>query len=484
MKTWREYLSPIVYLSNNLISLIGVVIVTTAAVLWLLLLPSSFHMEGQNPYLGILSWLILPGVFIFGLILIPLGIWFQWRKTSGGRLLPENLPSLDLQNPKLRRLAIFVIATTAVNLLIASHGSYTAVEYMDSVTFCGLTCHTVMKPEFTAYQNSPHSRVECVKCHIGPGASWFVKSKLSGVRQVFAVALNTYERPIPTPVQNLRPARDTCEACHWPDKYGGERLRLIEKFSDDEQNSKTTTVLMMHIGGSLSGGHRGIHGAHVGKGVTIKYRPEDEKRSKIPWASREVDGKTAEYVADGAKDWQKIPERTMDCVDCHNRPTHIYEMPDRGMDRVMHENTALASLPFFKKQGVELLKGNYASQEVAEKEIPAKLAAYYKQSYPNVKPELVEAGGKAVFSVYARNVFPEMRLTWGSYTNNIGHMDFPGCFRCHDDGHVQSGSAGIKLTQDCSTCHEVLAMEEKDPKILESLGLVKPAATAPTPAGH
>ena len=483
MNRWREYLSPIIYFSQNFISLTGVVLVTTAAVLWLFLLPSSFAMETHNPYVGIISWLLIPGVFIFGLILIPLGMWIQRHREHGGKILPEQLPALNLQDPKLRRIAGFVLVTTLVNIIIAGHGTYTAVEYMDGVTFCGLTCHTVMRPEYTAYQNSPHSRVECVKCHIGPGASWFVKSKVSGARQVIAVALGTYERPIATPVQNLRPARDTCESCHWPDKYGGERLRFIDKFNDDEQNSKVSTVLMMHIGGQARGSHAGIHGAHVAKGVTIKYRPEDIKRSKIPWVSRTINGQTTEYVADGAKGYENIPEREMDCVDCHNRPTHIFEMPDRGMDRVMNERPDLALLPFFKKQAVELLKANYPSQEVAEKEIATKLAAYYRQSYPNTRPDVVEAGAKAIYSVYGRNVFPEMKLTWGSYTNNIGHMDFPGCFRCHDDSHNAAG--GKKITQDCSTCHEVLAMEEKDPKILESLGLRKPVAeAAPAPSGH
>lgn len=474
MRSWREYLSPIVYFSQNWISLTGVVLVTTATVLWLFLLPSSFTLETHNPYVGILSWLLLPAVFILGLILIPLGIFIQ-RHREHGRLLPDQIPALNLNDPRLRRLATFVLVTTFVNLLIAGHGSYTAVEYMDGVTFCGQTCHTVMRPEYTAYQNSPHSRVECVKCHIGPGASWFVKSKLSGARQVLAVAFNTYERPIPTPVQNLRPARDTCESCHWPDKYGGERLRFIEKYTDDEQNSKTTTVLLMHIGGLANGSHQGIHGAHVGKGVTIRYRPEDEKRSKIPWISREIGGKTTDYLADGAKDWQKLPERVMDCVDCHNRPTHIFEMPEAGMDRIMEERPELVSLPFLKKQGVQVLKANYASQEQAEREIASKLTDFYK-AYPNVQRESVDAAAKAIFSVYGRNVFPEMKLTWGSYNNNIGHMDFPGCFRCHDEAHAKSDGSGAKLTQDCSTCHEVLAMEEKDPKILESLGLQKAAS--------
>ena len=128
------------------------------------------------------------------------------------RLTVREYPKIDLRSPYLRRALLLVGLLTFVNFAIMGAASYKGVEYMDSAQFCGQTCHTVMSPEFTAYVNSPHSRVACVECHIGPGAPWFVKAKISGVRQVFAVTLKTYSRPIPSPVHELRPARDTC-AC-------------------------------------------------------------------------------------------------------------------------------------------------------------------------------------------------------------------------------------------------------------------------------
>ena len=202
------WLSPLVYLSTNWISLLGVVLVTSSTIFWLFLLPVSLGGgEVKNPYFGILGFLLLPTIFIFGLLLIPAGIWLRFSRERKRGVYPVELPPLDFKNVRLRRLLVFIGVTTFANLVIASQTSYEAVNYMDSVTFCGKTCHTVMHPEFAAYQNSPHSRVECVKCHIGPGASWFVRSKLSGVGQVFAVTFNTYPRPIPTPVRNLRPAR-------------------------------------------------------------------------------------------------------------------------------------------------------------------------------------------------------------------------------------------------------------------------------------
>ena len=292
-----QWLSPVVYLSNNALSLIGVVLVTTAAVLWIFLLPTLWGGTAENPYMGILVFLALPTAFIAGLVLIPVGIvLFRRRKQKAGAY-PHVFPPLDFKNVEFRRLLGFFIATTIVNVVIAGQLTYAAVNYMDSVEFCGKTCHTVMQPEFTAYQNSPHARVECVKCHIGPGAGWFVRSKLSGVGQVFAVTFNSYPRPIPTPVRNLRPARETCETCHWPQKFGGDRLRVINKFADDEQNTHTQTVLLMRIGGGNSGSV-GIHGAHLGTGVQMRYAPSDESRQTIPVVEyTKGDGKWTRFVS-------------------------------------------------------------------------------------------------------------------------------------------------------------------------------------------
>jgi hypothetical protein len=370
---------------------------------------------------------------------------------------------------------MFLVLTTFANVIIASHLSYSTIGYMESTTFCGLTCHSVMAPEYTAYQNSPHSRVDCVKCHIGPGASWFVKSKLSGAHQVIAVNLNTFERPIPTPVENLRPARDTCEGCHWPDKYGGDRLRIIPKYGDDEANSRTMTVLNMRIGGGRT--RRGIHGAHVGPGVHISYAATDRKRQNIARVRVANEGAAPiDYYGKDVKqdEANRLELRVMDCVDCHNRPTHIFELPERGMDRILSAGDASSTLPFLKKKGVEFLTASYGSREEALKTIPAKIEAYYRDSQAAVykaRQQDVQRAAKAVASVYERNVYPDMKLSWGTYINNIGHTDFPGCFRCHDEEHTAPGDK--KISQDCSTCHEMLAMDEAAPKILTDLGIAQ-----------
>lgn len=466
-------LSPLVHLSNNWVSLIGVVVVTTATVFWLFLLPTTMRGEVHNPYNGILAFLLLPVLFFAGLILIPLGIYWRNRREKLHGLYPAEFPPLNLRNVEFRRLLTFVGVTTFANIVIASQLAYGAVSYMETVSFCGQTCHTVMQPEFTAYQSSPHSRVECVQCHIGPGESWFVRSKLSGIRQVFAVMFHTYETPIPTPVRNLRPARETCEACHWPQKYGEDRLRVINKFGDDENNSPVKTVLLMKIGGGNHG--IGIHGTHLGPGVNIRYGHSDVQRQVIPWIEYSGPGGKTVYRAEGAPvDGKGLSIREMDCIDCHNRPSHAYKLPERAVDESMSTGELSASLPFVHKKSIEILKKAYASRETAATQIPAALAAFYRDTYPAIYKERqaeVVKTATSLLAIYNRNVFPAMKVTWGAYPNNIGHTDFPGCFRCHDDSHASQD--GRKVTQDCGACHSLLAMEEAAPKILTELGVVE-----------
>lgn len=466
----RAKLSPLVYLSNNWISRIGVFLVSAAGVFWLFMLPTYLQgHSGGSAYIGILLYLIFPMVFFAGLALIPVGIYLRKRQLGADTPMRDvlGMQSLRWQNPDVRKLMVFIGLATGANIIIAANLSYRAVEHMDSVQFCGQTCHVVMKPEFTAYQNSPHSKVECVQCHIGPGASWFVQSKLSGMHQVFAVAFNTFERPIPTPVENLRPARETCEGCHWPDRYGGERLRVIPHFTDEGQ--LTQTVLLMRIGGGNVAGS-GIHSRHVGQGIKIRYGHTDRTRQTIPYVEYSVRGtNNREYFAEKATaaDVAKLQMREMDCVDCHNRPSHNTDLPERALDNAMAAGNVVPSIPGVRKAALEILKKEYTSTAQAEAEIPVamKKAIAGKGSEADVDRTV-----KGVLAVWQRNIFPEMKITWGTYVNNIGHNDFPGCYRCHDDKHkTQDGKATI--SQDCNACHVLLSMEESKPKILKDLGM-------------
>jgi len=478
-----EWLSPLVFLSNNPLSLIGVVVVTTATVLWVFLLPTLFEHNTSNPYLGIPAFLLLPGVFIGGLILIPVGIVLRRRSRLRQGLEVVSITTLSLDSPQLRRVLSFIAVASIANVIIVSQWGYSAVSYMGTASFCGLTCHKVMQPEYTAYVDSPHSHVACEECHIGAGASWFVRSKLSGVGQVFAVALNNYPRPIASPVQNLRPSRETCEQCHWPARFSGDQLLVRTSYGVDEQNQPASTVLEMKVGGHAWNGSVGIHGVHGTNGVA--YTATDGHRQVIPRVTYTApDGKVTVYNSTSAKatatDLAHGEKRTMDCVDCHNRPTHAFQLPERAVDGAMAQGQISPSLPYIKREAVAALRRSYPDRDTAVREIATYLNTFYRTNYPQVigaNAAGVKNASDAVQAIYLRNVFPEMKITWGTYVNNLGHTDFPGCFRCHDGDHVSAD--GRSIPNDCSTCHNLIAVEEKDPKILSGLGITPGAPKGP-----
>lgn len=463
---------PVIFLSHNVISRLGVVLTSTSAITLLLTYGFQLYGYAPNPYMGILLFLILPGVFVAGLVLIPLGIYRDFRRQRRVGTLPLTYPKVDLSDRRLRQTALFIALMTALNVPIFAIASYRGTVYMETVQFCGQTCHSVMTPEYTAYQRSPHARVACVQCHIGPGAPWFVRSKLSGSYQVLAVTFNLYPRPIPTPVRSLRPARETCEECHWPEKFSGDKLVVRSKFGDDEKNTPTRTVLLLHIGGRA--GNRalvGIHGRHLG---LVRYRA-DEKRQVIPWVGHQnPDGSFTEFVSTDspATPVQLAPgaPREMDCMDCHNRPTHRYDMPEEVVNRALDAGRLSPALPFLHKVSIDLLKRNYPSKLAAQTQLPEALRAYYRAGYFSVynsqRAQIEQAAG-TLLEIYNGNIFPEMNVTWGTYPNNLGHNDFPGCFRCHDGNH--KSKAGGEITQDCNACHTLLAMDDPDPKVLHEL---------------
>jgi nitrate/TMAO reductase-like tetraheme cytochrome c subunit len=469
---------PLFFLGHNPLTLAGAILTTSSAITLLAFWVFEIVRGGPvHPYTGIVFFLILPGFFVAGLVLIPLGVWWRRRGLRAKGELPSQYPQVDLHNPLLRRGLGWVASLTIVNFGILGTASYRGVEYMDSVQFCGLTCHSVMQPEYTAYIGSPHARVGCVGCHIGPGAPWFVRSKLSGVRQVFAVNFETYSRPIPSPVKELRPARETCEECHWPQKFHGDKFLVRTKFKDDEANTAMTSVLVLKIGGRTWQGKVGIHGRHLDDMERISYIATDDRRQVIPHVTYLDDnGQTVVYES---TDVQVTPEqlakgerRTMDCMDCHNRPTHAFELPERAVDKAMAAGRISPTLPYMKKQAVAALRGEYPDRDTASQKIASTLADFYRSSYPDTYKDhraQIETAIQNVQQIYLRNVFPQMKVTWGTYPNNIGHEDFLGCFRCHDGLHQSKD--GRVISQDCSSCHNILAMEENNPKVLSDLGL-------------
>jgi hypothetical protein len=461
--TLRDFLSHDHHL-RNAISITGAVLTTITALLFVgVFVLDLFGFLGvhTNPYLGIIFFIVLPTIFVLALLLIPLGAWYERRRLHRG--LPPSMrawPRFDLNHPGTRAIIFGVAVLTPVNLMILGAASYKGLESMDSVAFCGQVCHEVMQPEFVAYQHGPHARVKCVECHIGEGASWFVKSKLSGARQVYAVLFNTHSRPIPSPVHDLRPARETCEQCHWPTQFHGDKVERIYDFADDEENTESVTEVQLRIGGvDATGVPRGIHW-HVAEQNNVEYIALDDKRQEIAYVRYTgPDGVAEEYFAEGVTPAQLEgrERRRMDCVDCHNRPSHRFApSAERAVNGLLSTGAASSDLPFLKREAVRLLKTEYPDQETGATAISNELRTFYRTSYPDLwtsRQGDIERAVDAVQGAYRRNVFPSMGVTFGIHPSNLGHMDSPGCFRCHDESH--KSNSGKVIAQDCSTCHEL-----------------------------
>lgn len=473
-------------ITGNVVSLIGtLLIITSLLLIAALLIMQGLGFEG-GAYIGILTFVLLPMAFLAGMLLVPLGVW--WRKRRDAKLAAQGkdvgqLPVFDLNVERTRGVLLGFVALAIPTLALAAGLTYKAVHYMDSDEFCGMACHKVMQPEYTAFQRSPHARVGCAGCHIGPGAEWFVKAKISGSWQLIAVAFDLYPRPIPTPVHSLRPATGTCEQCHWPTKFLGDRLKVRTHFADDEANTELKTALMVKVGGKQAGQSHGIHW-HVDPSHQVRYRadPTREKMYEVELADL-AEGTTRLYKTD-----EPAPEgtewRTMDCVDCHNRASHIYRSPEFEVDLALEEGRIDRSLPYIRREGVRIItEKEYPSHEAAREGIAAAVRAFYAQNYPDVAASpAVEQAGKALGDAYAWNNFPHMKVTWNLYPNHIGHQQTPGCFRCHDNKHKTAD--GEKIGKKCGTCHNLVVEEESNSPLLQELGLQEAPPEPPAATGN
>ena len=462
----ESWVRPALFFGNNFLSIAGGAITTASGLTmigyWLVEL---FSRGTENPYLGIIFFLLLPFLFIAGLLLIPAGIFLRRRKLQKAGQIPAEFPKVNLNDRIFRHGIEIVLTATIVNLLIVAIASYRGADYMDSPRFCGKTCH-VMLPEYTAYRMYAHSHVACVECHIGSGmASYFAAF-------IAPQWIPNYPTPILSPVENLRPARVICEGCHSPSRYVGEKLLVKSDFADDEQNTETQTVLVLHLGGVDGLSHlTGIHGVHLGH---IEYVATDPTRTTIPWVERRnADG--SETVFSSLPTGSGVPQgerRVMDCIDCHNRASHTFVTAEEAINQAMADGAISPALPWIHKEGLELLKANYASQTEARQKIPDGLRAFYRSQHPEVlatKAALVNSAAGELVTLYTQNVFPFMNVTWGTHPNHIGHMNYPGCFRCHDGNHAAKD--GSSIPQDCATCHNLLAVGEAKPKVLSDLGI-------------
>ncbi|MHC4078912.1 MAG: cytochrome c3 family protein [Planctomycetota bacterium] len=453
----------ILILRSNWISWSGAILTTLSFMAFVTtFIYLSLHGGSHGPYFSLIAAVVFPALFLVGILAVPVGLLI-YRNELKARM--------DLITHQPLHLARLIGLLTLINLAVVGTGGYEALHYMDSQQFCGKLCHEVMSPTYESYTSSPHARVRCVECHIGPGANWFVKSKLSGLRQVTAVLFDTFQRPIPTPVHNLRPAHETCEQCHWPDRFSSDRLVVRKHFGDDEAVTQYTTVLVLKTGGIRPDGTAtGIHW-HVHPDNQVSYVATDGKREKIPWIKFvNAEGKERIYTTEELDPSAPPPEgefRTMDCVDCHNQPSHQFQEPANALDTAIAAALIPRQLPFIRKVGLEALKKDWTRDNAAAG-IRKHLDDYYASngSLPDDAKTLVAQAAEAIAKIWLRNVYPAMGVTWGVYPSFAVHR---GCMRCHDGEHMDAD--GEEVSTDCDNCHVTLAQRESDPEVLKQLGI-------------
>ena len=448
----------------NWMSLAGTAIAGNSLLVILILFLFSVFSEHNNSYLGLFTYIIVPMFLVIGLLMIPLGIVLHIRKKDMPSQDVGNWPVFNLNDPKFRSGFFAISAITMVLLLISAMGSYEAFKYTESVEFCGKLCHQVMEPEYVSYQHSPHARVACVECHVGEGAGWYMKSKLSGMYQVYSVTFKKYARPIETPLHNLRPARETCERCHWPEKFYSRKMLNIRSYLTDSASTEWNNTLLMKLGPEYSaqGLTAGIHW-HINKDVKIEYVSTTKDRESIPWVKM-TNLKTGEVKTFmdtenpiDKKGLDSIPARTMDCMDCHNRPSHLYRSPTFYINNAMVAGQIPKDLPYIKKAAMEALKNSYTSMDSAMNMINTTVLEFYKVNHPEVltkESARITQAIAAIQAEYKNNAFPYMRADATRYLNHIGHLESDGCFRCHSDRHKTE--KGETISRDCNLCHVIV----------------------------
>ena len=468
---FRRYINFIRGVSVNAVGKTGVLLTTSSFVTFVVLELARIVGVLTNAYIGLITYLLFPFLFVVGLILIPFG-WRKYRRTTG--MATRDLLNRQFQPQETQagffgsRLFMSISILTLVNVIFLFVASSRMLEFMDEPVFCGTACHSVMNPEWVTYQQSPHARVKCVECHVGEGAQALLDSKLNGMWQMISLTFNLYERPIPTPVHQLRPARETCEKCHWPEKFYGNRLKEITRYKEDEQSTPQYTTLALKVDAGVRAASGGIHW-HVAEENQVRYASVDDKRDEMLWVEvRSENGEFKRYTNDNLtkpEDSTREFVRTMDCIDCHNRATHIYEWPDDALDKRITLGLLDRSLPFIKQQGMKAITNEYPDSTAAMAGIANQINSFYQREHPDIalsRSAGIDSAIAVLREVYNRNIHHGMNITWGTYASKIGHHDDEGgCFRCHDGSMVAED--GSRIDDDCTLCHSIIDYEADKP---------------------
>lgn len=451
----QSFRAEIYSLSHNTITWFGLFVIAVSVCLMLTFALFALITPTHNPYVDVIGYMVLPGVFVGGLVLCPIGILIRrWRGAPARSMI------------SVKFALAFSLVTFFLVLPILGVAGYEGYHYTESVPFCVNVCHSVMEPQGATHAFSPHARVTCAECHIGAGATPLVKSKISGLRQVIAVWRDTYSKPIPPAITELRPARETCEQCHWPQKFFGKQLKTITHYSGDEANTRYDVQILLNTGGSdqTLGRSEGIHMHMLGN---IEFVATDKFLQTIPWVRyTDDDGNATVYRSDGEPASSPPPpgiERKLDCLDCHNRGAHEFRSPRQSVDYLLGSGQMDATLPYIKREAVKALARPYRDTDEARARIKESLVAFYRDNYRdqtnNGDSNSVDVAVRATQDIYARTIFPKMDVNWKSYPSNIGHLDSPGCFRCHDGKHVSD--QGVRISSDCRVCHTFLYETDK-----------------------
>jgi hypothetical protein len=440
-------------LARHPLAIAGALITTASAVAFIALAVAALAGLFNNPYAGLVVFVALPALFLLGLLLIPAGMWLQQRKLQRDPSAEADWPVFDLRRASVRRTALLITALTAANIVIVLLAGYGSLHWMESPTFCGQVCHTPMHPQFTAWQAASHSRVACVNCHVGEGASGFVHAKLAGVRQLVHVMTNSVPKPIP-PGGDLPSVEQTCLNCHTPGQTVPDRIRTFREYADDETNAETITVMQMHMGTTPTS-KRSIHW-HANPAIRVEYVATDAARETIPYVKvTDANGQVKEFRAPDTTDATIAggTRQTMGCRDCHNTIGHpIAPTAEQAVDRAIATASIARELPFVRRESVRLVKASYASEDEAMAAIESGLKSFYaSQSGRAVDPAMLARSVAGLQGVYRRNVFPSMMVSFGSYPTNRGHFTSTGCFRCHDDSHMAAD--GSTISSECELCH-------------------------------
>jgi hypothetical protein len=462
-------------ISRSKLSVLGGIMTGVLAPVLMICVVLDIRGTVDNPYFGFLIYLILGPLFLLGLILLIIGIFISRGKEDIGLFTFEYIEeqlALPGRYTRIRRHLLVSLFFTLTTLLLVVLVSYTGFHYTESTSFCGQTCHQVMGPAYASYQHSPHSRISCAQCHIGKQSQWLTKAKFSGVKQIFAVLFDSYPRPIPQPITSLRPVRETCEECHRPEMFHGDKLYIKDHFLPDEHNTHVQTALLMKIGsgGYLGRKAQGIHW-HVSEDHPVFYKYTDQAQEDISQVWLEDGGKEIRFyktAETGGRDAsQPGTVRQMDCMDCHNRPTHVFLSADEALDEKMITGIIPREIPFIKRQALQAITPYYDSIGKAQHEISRGLKDWYLTNYPdlvNRDTALLDKAIAGAQQAYMENVFPAMHIEWGTYTDFIGHKNNSGCFRCHDGRHRTE--SGQTISNDCESCHIILAENQPSPDVL------------------